>query len=83
MSDSEAIEVVHQMMAARDHEEARTAALASSWSRRGENRSARLFVVTERSDPRAARRAFWREVAVYPLTLVCAAAYALLMAVAQ
>ena len=34
MSDSEAIEVVHQMMAARDHEEARTAALASSWSRR-------------------------------------------------
>lgn len=52
MSDSEAVEVVHQMVA-------------------------------ERNDPGAARRAFWREVAVYPLTLVCAAAYALLMAVAQ
>lgn len=70
MSDSEAVEVVHQMIAARDHEEARTAALASQ-------------VVTERNDRGAARRAFWREVAVYPLTLVCAAAYALLMAVAQ
>lgn len=70
MSDSEAVEVVHQMIAARDHEEARTAALASQ-------------VVTERNDPGVARRAFWREVAVYPLTLVCAAAYALLMAVAQ
>lgn len=70
MSDSEAIEVVHQMMAARDHEEARTATLAPQ-------------VVTERNGPGAARRAFWKEVAVYPLTLVCAAAYALLMAVAQ
>lgn len=70
MSDSEAVEVVHQMIAARDHEEARTAALASSWSRR-------------ETTPGAARRAFWREVAVYPLTLVCAAAYALLMVVAQ
>lgn len=70
MSDSEAVEVVHQMIAARDHEEARTAALASQ-------------VFTERNDPGAARRAFWREVAVYPLTLVCAAVYALLMAVAQ
>lgn len=70
MSDSEAVEVVHQMIAARDHEEARTAALASQ-------------VVTERNDSGAARRAFWREVAVYPLTLVCVAAYALLMAVAQ
>lgn len=70
MSSAEAIQVVHQMMDAREQEEARTAALASQ-------------VVTERSDPGAARRAFWKEVAVYPLTLVCAAAYALLMAVAQ
>lgn len=69
MSSAEAIQVVHQMMDAREQEEARTA-LASQ-------------VVTERSDPGAARRAFWKEVAVYPLTLVCAAAYALLMAVAQ
>lgn len=70
MSSAEAILVVHQMMDAREREEARTAALASQ-------------VVTERNDPSAARRAFWREVAVYPLTLVCAAVYALLMAVAQ
>lgn len=70
MSSAEAIQVVHQMMDAREQEEARTAALASQ-------------VVTERNDPGAARRAFWKEVAVYPLTLVCAAAYALLMAVAQ
>lgn len=70
MSDAEAIQVVHGMMAAREREEARTAALASQ-------------VVTERNDPGAARRAFWKEVAVYPLTLVCAAVYALLMAVAQ
>lgn len=70
MSSAEAIQVVHQMMDAREQEEARTAALASQ-------------VVTERNDPDAARRAFWKEVAVYPLTLVCAAVYALLMAVAQ
>ena len=70
MSDAEAIQVVHGMMAAREREAARTAALASQ-------------MVTERNDPGAARRAFWKEVAVYPLTLVCAAAYALLMAVAQ
>lgn len=70
MSSAEAVEVVHQMMEAREQEEARTAALASQ-------------VVTERNDPGAARRAFWREVAVYPLTLVCAAVYTLLMAVAQ
>ena len=70
MSSAEAIQVVHGMMAAREREAARTAALASQ-------------VVTERNDPGAARRAFWKEVAVYPLTLVCAAAYALLMAVAQ
>ena len=70
MSSAEAVEVVHQMMEAREQEEARTAALASQ-------------VVTERNDPGAARRAFWREVAVYPLTLVCAAVYTLLMAVTQ
>lgn len=70
MSDSEAVEVVHQMIAARDHEEARTAALASQ-------------VATKKYDPSAARQRFWKEVAVYPLTLVCAAAYTLLMAVLQ
>lgn len=70
MSSAEAIQVVHQMMDAREREEERTAALASQ-------------VVTERNDPGAARRAFWKEVAVYPLTLVCVAVYALLMAVAQ
>lgn len=70
MSDSEAVEVVHQMIAARDHEEARTAALVSQ-------------VATKKYDPSAARQRFWKEVAVYPLTLVCAAAYTLLMAVLQ
>ena len=70
MSDAEAIQVVHQMMDAREREEERTAALASQ-------------MVTERNDPGATRRAFWKEVAVYPLTLACVAAYALLMAVAQ
>lgn len=70
MTDAEAIEVVHGMMAAREREAARTAALASQ-------------VVTERNDPGATRLAFWKKVAVYPLTLVCVAAYALLMAVAQ
>lgn len=38
---------------------------------------------TREYDPGATRRAFWKEVAVYPLTLACVAAYALLMAVAQ
>lgn len=70
MSSAEAIQVVHQMMDAREQEEARTAALASQ-------------MVTKEYDSGAARRAFWKEVAVYPLTLVCAAVYALLMAVAQ
>lgn len=70
MSSAEAIQVVHQMMDAREQEEARTAALASQ-------------VVTKEYDPGAARRAFWKEVAVYPLTLVCALAYTLLMAVLQ
>ena len=70
MSDAEAIQVVHGMMAAREREEAKTAALASQ-------------VAMKRNDPGATRRAFWKEVAVYPLTLVCAAVYTLLMAVAQ
>ena len=58
------------MIAARDHEEARIAALAYQ-------------AATKKYDPSAARRAFWKEVAIYPLTLVCAAVYTLLMAVAQ
>lgn len=66
MSSTEAVQVVHQMMEAREQEEARTAALASQ-------------VAT----PTNARKRFWKEVAVYPLTLVCAAVYTLLMAVAQ
>ena len=70
MTSEEAVQVVHQMMDAREQEEARAAALASQ-------------VATKKSDPSAARKRFWREVAVYPLTLVCAAVYALLMAVAQ
>lgn len=69
MTDAEAVEVVHGMMAAREREEARTA-LASQ-------------VAMKRNDPGATRRAFWKEVAVYPLTLACVAAYALLLAVAQ
>lgn len=69
MSSAEAVQVVHQMMDAHEQEEARTAALASQ--------------VATKYDPSAARQRFWKEVAVYPLTLVCAAAYALLMAVAQ
>lgn len=70
MTNAEAVQVVHQMMDAREQEEARTAALASQ-------------VATKKYDPSAARKRFWKEVAVYPLTLVCAAAYTLLMAVAQ
>lgn len=70
MSSAEAIQVVHQMINAREQEEARTAALASQ-------------VVTKKYDPSAARRKFWKEVAIYPLTLVCAAVYTLLMAVVQ
>ena len=69
MSSAEAIQVVHQMMDAREQEEARTAALASQ--------------VATKYDPSAARQRFWKEVAIYPLTLMCAAAYTLLMAVAQ
>lgn len=70
MTSAEAVEIVHQMMDAREQEEARTAALASQ-------------VATKRYDPANARREFWKEVAIYPLTLVCAAAYTLLMAVLQ
>ncbi len=70
MTDAEAVQVVHQMMEAREQEEARTAAIASQ-------------VATKKYDPSAVRQRFWKEVAVYPLTLVCAAVYTLLMAVAQ
>lgn len=70
MTSAEAVEVVHQMMEAREQEEARTTALASQ-------------VATKKYDPANTRREFWKEVAIYPLTLVCAAAYTLLMAVAQ
>lgn len=70
MTNAEAVEIVQQMMDAREQEEARTAALASQ-------------VATKKYDPSAARKRFWKEVAIYPLTLVCAAAYTLLMAVAQ
>ncbi len=70
MTNAEAIRVVHQMMDAREQEKARIAALASQ-------------VATKKYDPSAARQRFWKEVAIYPLTLVCAAAYTLLMAVAQ
>ena len=66
MSSAEAIQVVHQMMAAREREMAATEQTP-----------------TKEYDTGATRRKFWKEVAVYPLTLVCAAAYALLMAVAQ
>lgn len=58
------------MMEAREQEEARAAALASQ-------------VATKKYDPSAARKRFWKEVAIYPLTLVCVAVYTLLMAVAQ
>lgn len=70
MTSAEAVEVVHQMMEAREQEEARTAALVSQ-------------VDTKKYNPSAARKRFWKEVAIYPLTLVCVAAYTLLMAVAQ
>lgn len=69
MTNAEAVGTVHRMMEARE-QEARTAALASQ-------------VDAKKYDPSAARRAFWKEVAIYPLTLLCAAAYTLLMAVAQ
>lgn len=65
MSDAEAIQVVHGMMAAREREEARAAVAAPKY------------------DAGAARRKFWKEVAVYPLTLVGALVYTLLMTVLQ
>lgn len=70
MSSAEAIQIVHQMMEAREQEEERTATRASQ-------------AATKKYDPSAARQRFWKEVAIYPLTLVCAAVYTLLMAVAQ
>lgn len=70
MTNAEAVEIVQQMMDAREQEEARIAALASQ-------------VATKKYDPSSARQRFWKEVAIYPLTLVCAAAYTLLMAVLQ
>ncbi len=66
MSSAEAIQVVHQMMAAREREMA-----------------AMEQTPTKEYDAGAARQRFWKEVAIYPLTLVCAAAYTLLMAVLQ
>ena len=70
MTSAEAVEIVHQMMVAREQEEARTAAVAAQGA-------------TKKDDPSAARQRFWKEVAIYPLTLVCAAVYTLLMTVAQ
>lgn len=70
MSSAEAIQVVHQMMEAREQEEARTAALASQ-------------VATKKYDPANTRMEFWAEVAVGPLTVVSIFAWALLMSVAQ
>ena len=66
MSSAEAIQVVHQMMDARERE-----------------MMAMEQTATKEYDAGAARQRFWKEVAIYPLTLVCAAAYTLLMAVAQ
>lgn len=66
MSDAEAIQVVHQMMDARERE-----------------MTDAMQAVTKKYDTANVRREFWKEVAIYPLTLVCVAAYALLMAVAQ
>lgn len=70
MTSAEAVEIVHQMMDAREQEEARTAALVSQ-------------VATKKYDPSAARQRFWKEVAVYPLALAGFLSYALLMAVLQ
>ena len=66
MTSTEAVEVVHQMMNAREREMA-----------------AAMQPVTKKSDPANARREFWAEVAVGPLTVVSIFAWALLMAVAQ
>lgn len=70
MSSAEAIQVVHQMINAREQEEARTAALASQ-------------VATKKYDPSAVRRKFWEEVCGLALMLAWALMYTLLMAVLQ
>lgn len=70
MSSAEAVEVVHQMMDAREQEKARTAALASQ-------------AATKKYDPSAARRKFWEEVCGLALMLVWALMYTLLMAMLQ
>lgn len=69
MTSAEAVEVVHQMMEAREQEEARTAALASQ--------------VATKYDPSAVRRKFWEEVCGLALMLAWALMYTLLMAVLQ
>lgn len=66
MTSTEAVEVVHQMMDAREREMA-----------------AAMQPVTKKYDTANARREFWTEVAVGPLTVVSIFAWALLMAVAQ
>lgn len=70
MSNAEAVQIVHQMMEAREQEEARTAALASQ-------------VAMKKYDPGAARRKFWEEVCFLALMLAWALMYTLLMAVLQ
>ena len=70
MSNAEAVQIVHQMMEAREQEEARTAALASQ-------------VVTKKYGPANTRREFWEEVCVLALMLAWALMYTLLMAVLQ
>ena len=70
MTSAEAVEIVQQMMDAREQEEARIAALASQ-------------VATKKYDPSAARREFWEEVCGLALMLVWALMYTLLMAVLQ
>ena len=70
MTSAEAVEIVHQMMDAREQEEERTAALASQ-------------VATKKYDPSAVRRKFWEEVCGLALMLAWALMYTLLMAVLQ
>lgn len=70
MTNAEAVEIVQQMMDAREQEEARIAALASQ-------------VATKKYDSSAARRKFWEEVCGLALMLAWALMYTLLMAVLQ
>lgn len=70
MTNAEAVEIVQQMMDAREQEEARIAALASQ-------------VATKKYDPSAARRKFWEEACGLALMLAWALMYTLLMAVLQ